>query len=263
MTLLELDACEGNPPFVWLHGFTQTAQSGYEFRRSLGTTHPVCALDLPGHGSRADYSSTLANFADEIALSIGDRQIDLGGYSLGGRLALHVAAQHPSLLRRLVVVSATAGLVNSSERQQRREDDERLARKCENGPIDEFLRDWLAQPLFASLPHDETELAARSRDTHGLARSLRTMGTGNQEPLDEALRQCRVPTLIVVGERDEKFLREAHRLLAALPTAELAVVADAGHAVHLEQPERTASLIRRFLSEGDEHDENRADTPLQ
>lgn len=263
MTLLELNTCEGDPPFVWLHGFTHTAQSGYEFQSSLRTTRTVCPLDLPGHGSRADHTSTLANFADEIALSAGQRRIDLGGYSLGGRVALHVAARHPSRLRRLVVVSATAGIVNADDRQRRRDDDERIAQRCESEPIEAFLRDWLAQPLFRSLPHDEAEIATRSRNSQGLAHSLRTMGTGTQEPLDDALRRCTAPALIVVGERDEKFRQEAQRLLTALPNSRLAVVAGAGHAVHLEQPERTASLIRDFLAEGDQNDEDRPDTPLQ
>ena len=251
MTLLELEWCVGDPPFVWLHGFTHTAQSGYEFQRSLRATTPLCTIDLPGHGRRADVTSTLTDFADDIALSVG-KPFDLGGYSLGGRLALHVAARHPALIRRLIIVSATAGLRDPEERRQRRSSDEALARDCESTPLDVFMRQWLAQPLFASLPHDPAELALRSRDPHGLANSLRTMGTGTQEPLDESLQRCTAPTLIIVGERDEKFRREGERLVSVLPRAELVVVADAGHAVHLEQPQRTASLVQGFLAEGDE-----------
>ena len=146
----------------------------------------------------------------------------------------------------------TCALPISEERRQRRSSDEALARDCESTPLDVFMRQWLAQPLFASLPHDPAELALRSRDPHGLANSLRTMGTGTQEPLDESLQRCTAPTLIIVGERDEKFRREGERLVSVLPRAELVVVADAGHAVHLEQPQRTASLVQGFLAEGDE-----------
>ena len=253
MTLLDLESCGGNPPFLWLHGFTQTAQSGYEFQAEVRATRALATMDLPGHGANASVARTLPATAADIAEAVGSMTIDLGGYSFGGRVALHVAANYPSALRRLVIVSATAGVSNVSERAERRARDEALAERCQEIGAEAFLREWTAQPLFATLPDDAIEFATRSRDAAGLAMALRYMGTGTQVPLDEMLSHCTVPTLIIAGEYDEKFIHEAHRLHDCLSNSRVVIVPRAGHAVHLEQPRYLARVVCEFLGEEDQN----------
>ena len=167
----------------------------------------------------------------------------LSGYSLGGRVALHVALRHPERLSGLVLLSATAGIFDDEERRVRRERDNALAERIDTIGTSAFLDEWLAQPMFASLPYDPLERASRSTDARGLGESLRHAGTGTQAWLGPALETLSVPTTIVAGERDAKFIIEAERLAEFIPTSTLRVVPGAAHAAHLEVPEACAHAL--------------------
>jgi pimeloyl-ACP methyl ester carboxylesterase len=80
-----------------------------------------------------------------------------------------------------------------------------------------------------------------------LADSLRGMGPGAQPPLFDALPQLTAPTLLVAGALDREFVAAAHDLARRLPHAEVCEIADAGHAVHLEQPAAFADAVGAFL----------------
>jgi 2-succinyl-6-hydroxy-2,4-cyclohexadiene-1-carboxylate synthase len=243
MSLLGLERDGSGPLFVWLHGFTQSKNSAHQFRSILTGSYEVLTIDLPGHGENAAASASLDESADLLAAALPDEPFILGGYSLGGRVALHFALRHPERLRHLVVLSATPGIVDNTERAARRQRDEKLAQRLERIGTEAFLDEWLAQPMFQSLPKDARERAARSSDASGLADSLRHAGTGTQRDLTDLLRDLDVATSILAGTRDDKFIGEAARLQDAIPTSNAALVDDAGHAAHLERPERVAEML--------------------
>lgn len=234
-------------PLLLLHGFTQTGRGWDEVARHLGgERYRPLAPDLRGHGDAAgrrpiDMASCVA---DVIALAAGP--FALAGYSMGGRIALHVALEHPERVSRLVLVSTTAGIDDADERALRRERDEALADWMETHTIDEVSRRWGAQPLFAGQP---AEVAARARADRlrnapaGLAASLRGIGTGAMEPLWERLGELAMPVAVLAGERDEKFVALAGRLAGAIANATLTVVPGAGHALTLEAPGAVAAAI--------------------
>lgn len=171
------------------------------------------------------------------------------GYSMGGRLCLHVAVDRPHVVERLVLVSATAGIVDDGERASRRAADEALARSLEVDGLGPFLDRWVAQPLLIG-PADH-DLADRRRNTvAGLATSLRLAGTGTQEPLWDRLGALRMPVLLIAGSRDTKFVALAERMAAALPHATLCIMEGAGHTAHLEQPERFVTTLTEWLING-------------
>jgi 2-succinyl-6-hydroxy-2,4-cyclohexadiene-1-carboxylate synthase len=243
MSLLGLERVGSGPALVWLHGFTQTKSSGHQFRSILTGTYEVLTIDLPGHGENASITASLEKSADLLAAALPDEPFILGGYSFGGRVALHFALRYPERVRQLALLSATLGLRDEEERRARRERDEALANHIEDVGVATFLDEWLGQPMFRALPHDELERAARSRDAKGLANSLRFSGTGTQLDLTAALASMDVPALILAGVNDAKFVTEAARLQSALPRATTALVGDAGHAAHLERPNAVAEAI--------------------
>ena len=100
--------------------------------------------------------------------------------------------------------------------------------------------------MFASLPNDPLERAARSSDAAGLAGSLRLAGTGTQRWLNPELPSLSVPTLAVVGALDQKFRLETTAIAENVVDGRTEFVADAHHAAHLEQPERSAEIVQRF-----------------
>jgi 2-succinyl-6-hydroxy-2,4-cyclohexadiene-1-carboxylate synthase len=244
MSLLGLERDGSGPLFVWLHGFTQSKNSAHQFRSILTGTYEVLTIDLPGHGENAATTASLEESADLLAQTLPAEPFILGGYSLGGRVALHVALRHPKRLRHLVVLSATPGIVDDHERDARRQRDEELARHLEEIGTKEFLNEWLAQPMFRSLPNDPRERAARSSNAAGLANSLRFAGAGTQGDLTNVLGTLNVATTILAGENDAKFVGEAARLVGAVGGSRSVLVENAGHAAHLERPERVAEILR-------------------
>lgn len=234
---------------ILVHGFTQTAASwdAIEYRlTALG--HDVVALDAPGHGAHHDTHLGLWKGADLLAAE-GGRGTWVG-YSMGGRLSLHVALAHPDNVERLVLIGATPGLAAASERIERQASDELLAEELERDGLDAFLSRWLSQPLFATLPEDSAGLDARRRNTvAGLAASLRLMGTGAQEPLWDRLRDIKCPTMLVTGSLDAKFTAVAQRMEALMPDAHIASLNGCGHAAHLEAPDAFVGALDTFVNE--------------
>jgi 2-succinyl-6-hydroxy-2,4-cyclohexadiene-1-carboxylate synthase len=243
MSLLGLQRNGSGPVLAWLHGFTQTKDSGRTFRSILAGTYEVLTIDLPGHGDNSSIAASLDETADLLARALPSEPFILGGYSMGGRVALHFALRHQERLSSLVVLSATLGIRDDDERTARRARDNALADRVELIGADSFLDEWLGQPMFATLPDDPLERAARSTDARGLANSLRTAGTGTQAWLGEAMRSVSVPTLMIAGANDTKFVGEARLLSEALRNSATSLVRDAGHAAHLERPHEVATLI--------------------
>lgn len=235
---------------VVLHGFTQAASSMRPLSDLLVGSHEVLALDLPGHGSSSDVSADLEQTARLVVDAADGEPFDLVGYSLGGRVALHVASLAPDTLGRVVAISASPGIADPAARARRLERDCELAATLEaDGDVEAFLARWLANPLFATVPAAAADLEGRRSNTaRGLADSLRLCSVGTQRLLLAELRSLDVPVLMLAGSRDDPFVARACDVAHGARSVRAAVVAGSGHACQLEQPALTAALIGAFLS---------------
>lgn len=249
LSRIRTDSPTGAPSIALLHGFTQTAACWGPFADELSTTHSLVAIDLPGHGGSGEVRADLSQTTELVASSI-DRSIVIG-YSLGGRVALHLALGHPQLVERLVIIGATGGLDSEEERRQRRVADESLADHLEDIGVDAFLDEWLSQPMFASLTAQQSFRELRATNAAaGLASSLRLCGTGTQESLWSRLGELTMPVLVIAGASDEKFTHLGHRLVESIGTnASIQLIDNAGHSAQLENPAGTATAITKWLSE--------------
>ena len=237
------------PPVVVVHGFTQSAGSWWPLVAPLETRHRVVAVDAPGHGGSAEVAAGLAEGAD-LMVAAAPGPAAWVGYSMGGRFALHVAVRHPDAVTRLVLVSATAGIVDDGERAARARSDTALARRVESEGVETFLRWWVSQPLFASLPSEAALVEDRvaHATAAGLASSLRLAGTGSQQPLWDALPDLDMPVLVVAGEHDKKYVALAEQITEAVgANARLQLIPGAGHACHLERPDEFIGAVAEFL----------------
>jgi 2-succinyl-6-hydroxy-2,4-cyclohexadiene-1-carboxylate synthase len=236
---------------VLLHGFggTHRAWDGVVDCLSPGRYRPL-ALDLPGHGELADVHGvggeaiTFAGCVEHV-LARAPKRFALCGYSLGGRVALHVALAAPERVARLVLVSTTAGIEDASERAQRRRSDRRLAQELEDGPFEDFIERWRSQPLFSAEPPEVGALARedqRRNRPQALAAVLRGIGSGKMTPLWSRLAELTMPVTVLVGDRDAKFLALGGRMVDLLPDATLTVV-PGGHGLPLENPAAVADEL--------------------
>ena len=232
---------------MWLHGFTQTRDSAHQFRSILAGTNEVLTLDLPGHGENAAIVASLDETADLLDEVLPLEGFALGGYSFGARVALHFALRYPERVTRLVLLGASRGIRDDAEREQRRRSDDELADHIESIGAESFLDEWLSREMFASLPKDPNERAARSRDAAGLANSLRHAGTGTQRWLAPALASLSMPTLALAGSFDEKFSLEAKAIAGGVEHGHTAFIDGAHHAAHLEQPAPSAASVSSFI----------------
>jgi 2-succinyl-6-hydroxy-2,4-cyclohexadiene-1-carboxylate synthase len=237
------------PTVVLLHGFAGT-RHGWEAvlaaRPARAEPYSARALDLRGHGAaRADRPIAFDACVADVLAAAPPRFV-LAGYSMGARIALHVALSAPGRIARLVLVSATAGIEDASERARRRAADEALAAFAEQATIEAFADRWLAQPLFARDPPAVGAFARQDilrNDPRALAAVLRGIGTGTMEPLWGRLAELPMPVAVLAGERDHKYVALGERLVAALPDARLTVVPGAGHGLPREAPQAVAEAI--------------------
>lgn len=231
---------------VLLHGFTNTGASWEPVVEALGERYRALAPDLRGHGTAATATPvTLEAVLDDVA-ALAPPRFDVGGYSMGGRIALHLAFALPGRVRRLFLIGASPGLAAGNERRERRQADERLADELEHLSIEQFARRWARTPVLAGAPAEVARRAHadRMRNTPGgLARALRGLGTGALPSLWARLPELQIPVMLIVGERDEKFRAVAAAMAAQIRRAEVVTVPGAGHAVHLEAPATVAALI--------------------
>ena len=248
MTALHVERQGAGPRVVLVHGFTQTGRSWGPIAGDLGRDHEVVLVDAPGHGGSAAVRADLT--AGAALLGAAGGRATYVGYSMGGRLALHLALDRPDEVDALVLLGATAGIEDDAERAARRRSDEVWASELERDGLDTFLDRWLAQPLFATLPLDAADVDDRRRNTvDGLVSSLRLAGTGSQAPRWAELPRLRMPVLVLAGEQDERFAALGRRMAGAIGgNATFATVAGAGHAAHREQPDAFLAALRAFLS---------------
>jgi 2-succinyl-6-hydroxy-2,4-cyclohexadiene-1-carboxylate synthase len=238
-----------------LHGFTLNGASWDELIAKMPNGWKWIAPDLRGHGSAATSPASMDDCAaDLVALwdQLAIERSHVVGYSMGGRLALHVAVRLPERTRSLLTIGAHAGL-DDEARATRRQADEALAQRIEREGVEAFVRYWESLPMFAGIKRRGTEFAAwlhrlrMGNRTDGLAASLRGMGAGAMAPLWGQLEAIDLPCTFVAGEDDVPFMRAAARLRKAVDRSRMRSVRDCGHSVLFEQPEAAASILADHL----------------
>ncbi|MDP4604510.1 MAG: alpha/beta fold hydrolase [Solirubrobacteraceae bacterium] len=230
-----------------LHGFAGTAGSWDAFSKQLDhERYRPLAVDLRGHGQNGAARPISFELCVADLLAEAPPRFTLVGYSLGGRLALQVALAAPERLERLVLVSTSAGIEDAAERQARLDRDVALAGRIEVESIAQFAQSWLSGPLFRDDSAKINRAARKEIEKNspdGLACALRSLSVGRMEPLWGRLAEIAIPTTVVAGELDQRYLSLAQRLSAEIVDSELAIIERAGHALPRSDPERLAALF--------------------
>lgn len=235
-----------SPRLVLAHGFTQNARCWGTFGELCAQNFDVLAVDAPGHG--------WSGFDNADLHQAGRLHIDAGGpahylgYSMGGRMLLHGALNDRlGEMRSLILIGATPGIESADERHVRQVADARRAARIMEVGTPAFVTEWLSQPMFAHLSDEQSAKVKRFENSaEGMAASLRNCGAGTQEPIWDQLSTLRMPVLVIAGSSDEKYTAIGERMVAAIGSNARFVNIDGGHAVHLENPEVTAAVLKSW-----------------
>ncbi len=230
---------------VALHGFT--GRPGHWRGVLDGALEPALAGHAPDRPVPAGWTfdDEVARIAAEIA-ALG-APVHLLGYSMGGRIALAVAARIP--LARLTLVGAHPGLDDEAARAERRARDQVWCALLEERGIEAFARAWEDQPMWRSQAALPAALRGRQRaermahDPLALSAALRALGLGAMPPQWSALDSIRTPALLVAGALDSTYADLARRTAARMPRGRVAIIDGAGHNVLLERPDALRSVL--------------------
>lgn len=257
------DIDHNNPTVILLHGFISDHTTFHLIIDNIYKQNiNVITIDLPGHGkdhSTHDVTWDMAYISKEIVEIIDYYKLSnvyLHGYSMGGRVALSVAVEYPNKLNGLILESASPGISNLNEKLNRIELDNIRAEKIKSIGIEAFVDEWSKMPLFDSqlslsdVEKNRIKQMRLSQSPEGLAKSLTDYGTGNQPSNWKALHQLNIPTCILVGEYDEKFINIGQKMKQYINNSEFHIVNRAGHTIHVEQPEKFDTIIIDFILGG-------------
>jgi len=162
-----------------------------------------------------------------------DNEKILIGYSMGGRLALHVLLNQPNIWKGAVVISTHPGLQDDGERKTRLEDDLQWASRARDLSWSDFLVQWNDQAVLKIGGKSKSQATLEdSRDSVALA--FECWSLGNQADLRSALSECSVPILWITGALDEKFTALAAEVAASNARFEYVAIPGAGHRLLFE-----------------------------
>jgi pimeloyl-ACP methyl ester carboxylesterase len=252
----------GRAPLVLLHGYMLSHHSFQPILSALAAEHEVIALDLPGFGesdrpppSRYGYDlGAFAGSVDETLRALGVERAAVMGHSMGGGVALTLAARRPERVERLVLMAAAVyplplpvesrlfftpmvgaflwknGASRADMRRVMRRDDVRDPQVITEEYVDYY---WAR---FNRAGAREASLATLS--------SLSRLSNNTADP-----GRVRAPTLLVWGDEDKRVpLSHGKRLSRAIVGAELRVVPACGHLPHLERTDELLRQVVPFLS---------------
>lgn len=243
---------DGAAPWILLHGMFGCADDWAPLAGRWGQT---IAIDLLGHGAtrrrQPGWSGwDVGALVSELRVALraaGVARVRLAGYSLGGRLAMRWAVEHPGEVERLVVLAADPGIEESAARAARLAQDHQRAAALRAEGLPAFLTRWYQLPLFGALrAHaDYPAMLARrlAGDVDELAGALVALSPGAQPPLAARLATLPLPTLLLSGAHDPRYVARLTTLAARMPNARHVVIPDAAHALLLEAPEAVATHV--------------------
>jgi pimeloyl-ACP methyl ester carboxylesterase len=243
----------GDDVLLLIHGFPLTSEMWQPQIDALASDAlRVVAPDLPGFGSALGAMTSMDDAADQVAAQlreIGARRAIIGGFSMGGYVALAFARRHATRMHGLLLVDTKAEPDTEDGKKGRYALAERARAEGKGIVIDAMLPRLVSDSTLNGRPDVVQQVldieAGATLD--GIVGALHAMADRPSSVAD--LPRIAVPTLIIVGREDVITpVADAETMAAAIPGAQLTVIPDSGHLTPLEQPDAVNAAIRAWLS---------------
>jgi len=235
------------PPLILLHGLMTNGVCWTGLAHVLENEYDVIMPDARGHGNSSvpDFGYQYEDHANDVAGLINALGLPapiLLGHSMGGMTAAVVASRKPNLLRALVLADPTF-LSPKVQREVRDGDVADQHRRMLNMSLDEVVAE--ARDRHPNRSGETLELFARARlQTSMAAFDVLTPPNPDYKLLVSAID---VPSLLVFGDNGVVSSVVAEELQSINPRLQAEQIREAGHSVHLDQPERFAAVVGSFL----------------
>lgn len=254
-------ATRHKPVIVLVHGFTGSKENWLPVMRELGDEFRLLAPDLPGWGESqrqpgADYGASaqverLAEFLRALPALTGRAGPPdlLVGHSMGGQIAGLLAARHPELVPRLVLMAAAGVAFEVNPFGVSVQAGENPFGVTDGAQLKRYLGMVFRQPPVVPWPFSEALVQRRREDAAFEQRVLDDIGRGPQAfALQEELGAIRAPTLLLWGDEDAVIDPSAVPVFTAgLSDVRATLLNGCGHMPMMERTRETATAIRDFL----------------
>lgn len=250
---LHLERGGAGPGLLCLHGIGSAAASFDAQVSGLGDLRDVVAWDAPGYGGSAALASPpgmqgYADFVAQLIRSLWTDPVAVMGASWGGTIAMVLAARHPELVDRLILIDSTRGSAATPEQSAAMQ--QRAVELAEVGP------EVFAQRRTPRLVSPTCNRAIVAEAQQTMAQSIRLPGYAHaadsmaQTWLGPELGAVQARTLVICGADDVVTgPTESLALAQAIRGARLEVLPGVGHLANLEAPEAVNDLVRAFLTD--------------
>jgi pyruvate dehydrogenase E2 component (dihydrolipoamide acetyltransferase) len=246
-------------PLAAIHGFGGDKETWLFTAALVARTRGVCAIDLPGHGRSGDVPEARASIrhhAEAVLRTLDHAGIDraiICGNSMGGGVALRLAASWPDRVAGIVLIASVGRDVHDGAAQAWADGDNPLIPRPED--VDRFMALALERPPpvgRAVIRYVATQRVQRADALRKLFRGF--VRAGGEAGVPREIGEIRCPALVIHGEQDRIIdKRTSEDLTLALPRAELVVMRGVGHVPQLEAPRATSRLVESFARSLDPH----------
>lgn len=229
------------PAILLSHGYSATSRMWEAQVAAFKDRYRVITWDMRGHGQSdspddPNAYSEAATVDDMAAIlkHLGIETAVIGGLSLGGYMSLAFNIAHPEMVRALMLFDTGPGYKNPVAREGWNETSRKRAETFESKGLE-------------ALGSSAEVRVSQHRSAQGLAHAARGMLAQFDSRIIESLDSIKVPTLVLVGEKDQPFLGATDYMAKKIPGATLATIPDAGHASNIDQPAAFNEAVERFL----------------
>jgi pimeloyl-ACP methyl ester carboxylesterase len=235
----------GDLPLLFLHGWNAASEVWEPIVERLAQNHRTIALDLRGFGSsnKAPGPFRVETFADDLSALLMAAELDplvVVGHSMGAAVAQRFAIDRPDAVEGLVLIAPVpAGGYDVSPKL------DAMFRTLPGNP--EAISAWLSRLTYREPPPEVRKLLRDVASRVAPEVALESYESWSTLDFADEAATIATPTLVVAPERDRpEFARE--KVADLIDGSDFEVLREAGHYAILEQPERIARHIERFVA---------------